>query len=278
MAQNVRVEGTFLDDSITIGVPTPYLLKAVYPKNDQVLYPDSTFDFTPFELFEKAYFNSVLRDSMIVDSVVYYLTSFEIEPVQYNQLPVFQISGADSIIYLPEKDSVFLKEMVPVVYDSLELIENTALIELPLQFNYQYALILTGGILLVLILIGVFFGKAILRSIKRYRMEKRHLRFIATFNGHIHDIRNENRPEALERSLSFWKSYMEKLDEQPYTKLTSKELKDLVVQEHIYLALKEIDRCIYGGRRENEIYKQLEDLEYFANETFQQKIRDLNHG
>ena len=57
-AQEVIVKGTFRSDSIMIGKPVAYSLTASYPRDLQILFPDSTYDFTPYELDSKEYFTT----------------------------------------------------------------------------------------------------------------------------------------------------------------------------------------------------------------------------
>ena len=53
---SVKVRGQFLVDSIKIGKPFPYSLAAEYPSDQRILFPDSTFQFAPYEYFGKRYF------------------------------------------------------------------------------------------------------------------------------------------------------------------------------------------------------------------------------
>ena len=51
-AQEVKVEGYFLQDSAKLGERIGYVLKASYPKEKQLIFPDSVYDFSPFVLLE----------------------------------------------------------------------------------------------------------------------------------------------------------------------------------------------------------------------------------
>jgi hypothetical protein len=88
-AQEPIIQGQFLSDSIRIGEPTPFVLTAAYDTNQDLIFPDSTFDFTPFELSQKLFFPSVLRSDKVFDSAIYYITSFEVDSIQSFSLPVF---------------------------------------------------------------------------------------------------------------------------------------------------------------------------------------------
>ena len=129
-AQDILVKGYFLEDSIRIGVVSPYILTSTYPSDLDIVFPDSLYDFSPYELGKKWFASTKSIEGTSYDSAVYYLLSFEIDSTQYNSLPLFQIIGNDSIAIYPEKDSIFLQQMVTEIPDSVSaeampLIENT---------------------------------------------------------------------------------------------------------------------------------------------------------
>ena len=94
-AQDVSVRGGFLSDSLKIGEQTAFYLSARYPTNLNILFPDSTHGFTPFEYEDKEYFPTETTAGISADSAVYYLTTFEIDRVQLLQLPVYIVNTSD---------------------------------------------------------------------------------------------------------------------------------------------------------------------------------------
>lgn len=52
-AQGVRVENGFLNDSVKVGQPVQFYLTARYPAHLDIIFPDSTYNFSPFELLQK---------------------------------------------------------------------------------------------------------------------------------------------------------------------------------------------------------------------------------
>src|SRR5688500_16042359 len=73
-AQDVKVSGGFLKDSVQIGEPVAYFLSAAYPQALTVLFPDSTFSFAPFEFNRKRLSPTYTVGGVSHDSVVYYLS------------------------------------------------------------------------------------------------------------------------------------------------------------------------------------------------------------
>ena len=164
-AQNISPQGVFLNDSIQIGEPLPFVLSIKYPKELEIVFPDSLHDFSPFELTRKVYFPTKSDSIISTDSAIYYLTSFEIDTVQKLTLPVYQINEFDSSTLWTTIDSVILNQVVSAIPDSVAMITNTKYIEVPMAFNYPYASIgLIGAIILILV-IWFIFGKTIKNKI-----------------------------------------------------------------------------------------------------------------
>lgn len=80
--QELKPIGFFLKDSVKIGESVPYSLSYKDRKNRPVIFPDSLFNFSPFELLKKEYFDTQSDDINSIDSAVYYLATFEIDTVQ----------------------------------------------------------------------------------------------------------------------------------------------------------------------------------------------------
>jgi len=277
-AQPIQIRGGFQGDSIHIGKPINYFLTASYPRKIEVVFPDSTYDFSPFELKSKTFFNTRSDSLLSFDSVVYLLTSFEIDQVQRLALPVFVIKDGDSIIWDSNPDSVFLAELITILPDSLDLKSNTSFSQVARQFNYPY--LITGLAIFVILALGVFliFGKKIRKGYLLYRLNKSHQKFIAKFRQLVGELEPDMPSSGSEKILVLWKKYMERLEKKPFTKLTTKEI--LASQENKPLSkpLKMVDENIYGNISRGNIKDCFEDLEYFSGERYNFKIEKVKNG
>ena len=271
--QEIVFHGYFHKDSVKIGEELPYSLWIKYPKNNDVAFPDSLFDFSPFELEKRQYFTTKSDSLVSLDSVVYYFTTFEIDTVQYLALPVFLIYEFDSTTLHTAQDSIILDQVVTVLPDSVAVLINTDYQKVTQAFNYPYFTIGVIILLLVALMIFIFFGKQIRKSIRIYRLTKRHKKFINSFNNLLTD-----QPIEVERTLSAWKNYLEKLLSQPYTKLTSKEIVLLSKLPEIADHLKIIDRHIYGGSKTNDTKSAFEYLLNFSVQQFNIRTKEIKNG
>ena len=278
IAQQLQPKGEFLVDSLRIGEEIPYALTMTYPLEMEVLFPDSNFNFTPFEYSRKEFFLSKSDSVNIKDSAIYYLSSFEIDPVQSLSLPVFLITSGDSTEIPSLPDSVYFAEMVPVLPDSIALREDVNYVNVNQAFNYPYLAIGIAILIVLSIVLYFAFGKQIKKRIYLYRLRKSYEKFSLDFDQVFADLRKHGEKLKTEKLLVLWKKYMEKLEDRPYTKLTSKEIAHLNDASDFAIALKSIDRGIYGHSQWERVFKNFEVLEDITSERYNKKVMEVKNG
>jgi hypothetical protein len=277
-AQDVDVTGSFLKDSIRIGETLPYSLRVTYPRDLDVIFPDSTYDFSPFEYYHREYFPTSSDSLISFDSVVYFLMTFEIDSVQYLQMPVYVKQEEDSAAIYAQPDSVILRYVIEAVPDSLNLKENTAWLHAPGLVNYPVLLIFLGILLIGAIAVIILFGKKITRWIQLYLMKRQYKKFIHHFYYQIGSLARGQAGIFPEHLLSEWKKYMEKLEKEPYTKMTSKELIQLHADQRLKDNLRSIDRYIYGNLKDRPVQENFEKLLEYSKERYELRIQEVRNG
>jgi hypothetical protein len=280
MAQ-VRVQGGFLADSIKIGEETAFYLSAKYPETEAILFPDSTYGFSPFEYARRKYFPTETTQGVSFDSAIYYITTFEVDRIQTLKLPVYFVNPQDCTQYFSNTDSIRLIHLVGEVSDSLSvdklpLKENAAYHPVDLQFNYFLMLIVLGVLVLLAIVVWIFFGRRILRYLRARRMERKHTQFVQSYNSIVGEVHGAFSRAAAESALSAWKKYMEELEAFPYTKLTSRETMRLLRDESLGRNLSAIDNAIYGHG--SGVVEPLQELKSVADHHFSKKLQEVKHG
>lgn len=280
-AQDVVVRSGFFKDSLRVGDQTGYYLAAEYPTALNILFPDSTFSFSPFEFENKEYFPTETAQGKSYDSVIYYLSTFEVDPVQALSLPVFQLNAMDCTVYLSQRDTILLAELVKDLPDTVNLKNlplkvNVAYEEVPYTFNYLVAGMIAGVLLVLGIVTWIVFGKKIRRHYRLKRMQKSHQKFLEVFNQQVDSIKSAFSSVTTESALSQWKKYMEQLEARPYTKLTTKETLLMENNELLGRNLHAVDSAIYG--HDTSVIESLESLRNFADRRFVQKLEEIKHG
>ena len=278
LGQEVLVKGGFVQDSLKIGEEVNFWLSAKYPYNFDILLPDSTFNFEPFEFGGRRYFETLADSSLAVDSVVYSLQSFEINPIQYLNLPALILRNGDTTMVHSDLDSIRLVELVKAPSDTTALVTNTELQEVSTEFNSPLLMIILGIFILITLVIVFIFGKKILRHFKLKRMAMAHESFIETLEHLISKMKGTAEPEVAEEAITIWKQYLEKIEKRPVTKLTSKEIVAYDFAKELREPLKAVDRCVYGKMPSETVYQDFENLEDFAQNRYDHRISKIKLG
>lgn len=272
-AQSIEPKGYFMSDSIQIGQPVPYVLSVKYPKKLELVFPDSLYNFSPFELERKVYFPTRSDSVFSKDSAVFYLSTFEIDSVQYLKLPVYVINEFDSTTLWTETDSIILQHVVTEMPDSVAMKTNTEYVEVPMEFNYPYFTI--GSIILIILIIAIYliFGKTVRKKLKIRRLNKRFIRFEQEF-----DYLVDKTPTKCEPILKLWKTFIESVTSQPYQKLTTKEIIAQIKDNKLEEALMAIDRNIYGPKEATLLPNAYSIIRDLAIRLYNEKLEEIENG
>jgi hypothetical protein len=279
-SQDVEVRSRFLADTLKIGEKVPFAVTARYPRKVNILYPDSSYSFNPFELESKEYFPTITSDSISYDSAVYYITSYEVDSIQVFRMPVYVLQGSDCTLVFGAADSIVLKQLVEHMPDSvsaeqLPLKTNTSYLNVSWLFNYPIAYTVVGVLVVAGAGVWLIFGKRIKRHFILKRLNKAHGEFLHRFADALHQMQNGFSVNGAESALVIWKRYMEGLEEKPYTKYSSKEILRLLDDQNLAPALRSIDRMVYGGiASDTEVFNLLREV---SRSHYNEKLRKLNN-
>lgn len=278
LGQIIKTSGEFSADTIKIGQELNYSLSLKYPRNVDVVFPDSTFSFAPFEFLSKQSFQTKSDSIYSFDSAVYTLATFEIDSVQYLNLPVFMVTDGDSVAIQNQLDSIILSHVVTFIPDSISMLENTEYSNVNLGFNYPYLVAGLTTFTLVSLIFFLVFGKAIKKKIRLYRLKRLHRRFLEKFNITIRDLSTESDNKFFEKIIIDWKGYMEGLNKMPYTKLTSREIQNIYPDEDLTKSLQSIDGAIYGGLKLQDVTASFDYLRKISEDSYHNKLEEIKNA
>jgi hypothetical protein len=157
-------KGEFIEDQVKIGEEIIYSLSLNYERGTDILFPDSSFNYSPFEYNSRTYFKTSSDSTQSFDSVIYRLSTFEVDSIQYLQLPIFILSEEDSFRIFSSVDSIQLIHVVTEIPETPEMKANAGLIKLNKQFNYPYLLIILGILLIISMAVALFFGNQLFKA------------------------------------------------------------------------------------------------------------------
>lgn len=265
----------FQSDSVSLGEPVEVLLFYKHPPDQELIFPDSNFNYSPFEFVSKRYYPTATYDSISLDSVVYTLRTFADTNTYTIALPLTLFKGKDTLRLYSNADSIEFRPFIAFSSDSLKLISNTQFLPLEKRFNYLILAIGFGVLFLLAALVYVLFGNSVFRQIKKYRMKLAHASFMRSYDSLIGT--SEFSVKRIEEALTLWKRYITSLDDKPYTTYTSAEIAFHLKREEVKKNLQNIDSAIYGGRKLSAAAEDFALLKKIAIELYQRNMNLRQH-
>ncbi|MDN3669909.1 hypothetical protein QWY93_11290 [Echinicola jeungdonensis] len=273
--EKLKVEGYFLEDSAKLGEKVGYVLKASYPSDLNIVFPDSTFQYEDFSFLDKETFTSFTQDSITLDSAVYYLSNFSLDSVKSYALPVFEILRYDSISHFAPEDQLVLKFTIDPMPQELVFKENNNYLHLDKAFNYPVLAIVIGGLVLVTVLVLVIFGKNIRKKWSIRKLKKQHALFAKKWKNTVETMEKAPSLQVADELLWLWKDYMGNLTGQPYPEWTSTEIGNYLEKPGLVKDFRKIEIIIYAGKGGENLQMTCDKLQNICNNLYQQKIEEI---
>jgi hypothetical protein len=275
-AQQVEVNAYFLKDSASLGERVGYVLKVKHPEASQVIFPDSTYDYSPFVLLEKQTFISSTQAGKTMDSTIYFLSNFSLESRVYLTLPVYEIVNYDSVTHFPNEAGIQLKLQLDSIPEQPIFRENNIYQPLKKELNWIFVTILVVGILGLFALLYLIFAKRI-QAIWRAHKEKRQwIHFERKWITKITQLENAPSTALADEVIGWWKSYMERITGLPIKEWTSSEISENLNDKKILESLRSIDMIIYAGKSAKNDPTRNYLLEV-AKEKYQENLNRKKH-
>ena len=265
-----------MQDSAKLGERVGYVLKATYPESAQIIFPDSTFDFSPMVLLEKKTFISSTQDSITSDSTIYYLSNFSLDPSSFLTLPVYELARYDSVVHFPLEAELKLKLTLDSIPEQLVFQENNVYQPLEKSFNWIIIGLILGGILLLLGVFYFLFANKIQEYWKERREKRRWTQFEKRWKSQTALLAKNPTIEAADEVIGLWKGYMESITKLPVKEWTSSEIGERMDNPEIFKALRSIDLIIYAGgsSKSEEATNYLLEV---ARNKYQEKQTKIKH-
>ncbi|QKZ15878.1 hypothetical protein HU175_24100 [Spirosoma sp. KUDC1026] len=248
-----------------------------------MIFPDTISHFAPYRVEDVATFTTQTTgtgaQAISRDSAVYTLVSFETDSIQLLRVPIRIISANDCTALYTAADTVFLRSRLPQTdstgLHSFTLATETTLTPLRQQFNYPLLVssLLVIGVLSTLLFI--LFRQPLQRLWWLSRLDRHYRRFQQQFNRLSRSINAQNAADNANQAVILWKSYLEELDGQSYTSLTTSELAERFNEEKVTAALRDADLMIYGNVFLSQSQSSLQVLSDLAERIYQRRRREM---
>lgn len=264
-----KPHGRFLHDTLVIGKEIKFTLSIRHNSHTPIVFPDSTYNYKPFELIGIEFLPTYTIGSVSVDSAVYSLVSFSTDSILYLSLPVTYLQSGKKVFSDTSKTSLHstlkshsLKQIKPET--------STGFFEVPTDFNYPKIFYFLGLLLAISTIFWLVFGKLILRNYKIWLYKNKHRGFLSIFKRLSRNIESE---KIVSETLLIWKKHMAWLLQKPIESMSTKEISETIKNERLIEALKEFDLAIYGGKISPHISVAIIILQDAASEAFRSSFK-----
>jgi hypothetical protein len=244
-------QGRFLQPGTRVGEIVEYELSYRHAPGLNVIFPDSTAEYAPFEYVGKTYQPTRTRQGVSLDRTIYRLRTFSLAPEQTLQLSVTVLQGRDTLTLPSTRATVQLRRVVPAAAGGTTptLRQATALLPVEPAFNYPYWLAGAGVLLLLLGGVALTFGRRWRQRYQLYKLRKNHVYFLAQYARHVERFTLSRSLTNMERAITLWKNYLTNLENNTINSLTTREIVAHYQNDaDVRLALRLADRVIYGNQ------------------------------
>lgn len=278
MPKNLAIGARFSRDSVKIAEPIIYKMVLKHPVGSQAIFPDSGFDYSPFELLEKKYYPTISDSSISTDSVSYTLQTFNLSDTLPLSLPVYFIINGDSVPVYPKPDTVWLQREIRTPRPDAPLKAATNFGKVERRFNYPYVMLGGGVLAIILIFLNRFLGKPVERFIRLILLFRRQKAFLVSFDRMAGQALREQSAKRTEQTLNVWKKHIERIDGRPFSTFTTKEMVQAIPEENLKNTLQQIDRCVYAGQTELIVKQVFNELRRQSELFYQRKRAEIRNG
>ena len=277
-AQKIEYKGYFIKENKTIGDTIYFISTINYPKNIEIIQPDSSNDYKTFEYIDKLIFPSLKIEDRVLDSTIYLLRTFNTDTIQSLKLSSYIINNNDSLKITSTEDNLIISNQIQKIDQSLKVKYNTILSKINKLINYKYVTYIIAVILLIIGLTYILFGKKIIIFFKIHRLKKAFKSFENKFEKQQIIYKKEKSKNEIEKLLIIWKVFMEFISNKTYLSSTTKEIKKFNNNKKIITSLKEFDKNIYSPNKNILESKDINNLLYEAKHNFNVKLKKIKNG
>jgi hypothetical protein len=275
-AQSIQVEGYFTQDSAKLGERVGLVLKARYPESTQLIFPDSTYNFSPLVFLEKKTFISKTNEGVTLDSAIYYLSNFSLDPSVFLSLPVYELSRYDSVNYFSNEAELKLKLTLDSIPEQPVFQENNVYQPLETTFNWLLGALILAGTVILLGGITLLFAKHIKALFQKNREKLRWIQFERKWKKLTMLLAQNPALELADEVVGLWKGYLESITDLPFQEWTSSEISEILDDKEIFQALRSIDMIIYAGK-EAKTEAATNYLLQVAKSKYQEKLTRIKN-
>jgi hypothetical protein len=247
----------FFADSIEIGSEIKLAMTYLHSGSSDIVFPDSSYDFSPFKYVSTEYFETQTVNGKNLDSVIYTLVTYEWEG-DLAIAPFVKNLQSGKKIYA-DTATVYLKSLVTPWSKTPK--ETIDIYTVKKEFNVPKFTYIFLSLVFLALFVFLVFGDWIKRRYYLWKFDQHYNNFIEGFKKKALSPKEINN---IQNGLKEWKSYMEWLTNAPISTMSTSEIEELYGNERLESALKMFDTAIFGKVISDQIPFAFHILQDFA--------------
>lgn len=255
-AQDGEVIGSveFKEGLVQVGRPTRVLMEITHPEDMVVIFPDSAKDFFPWEVASTEVFPTRTNAGISVDAKFYYIRTFELDSIQYVELPFYYVLGQDTLTRYTNPDSIEFDPVIEAMSDTLTLKPHLGLTYVADPPDYMLIFLVSVFIFILLLVAAVLGYKPIMRKVRVWRLTREWEKVKKAMGDTQGKVSQQE--IFIQELNSAWKKYLDQDRKIALRSLTSTEIEqvlfeldDLEPNDKVVLneATKSMDMVLYAG-------------------------------
>lgn len=259
-----KPKAKFFSDSVEIGSEIKLSMSYLHSGSSDIVFPDSSYDFSPFQYVSTEYFETKTVNGKSLDSVIYTLVTFEWEK-DLSIAPFVKNLNTGQKIY-SDTAKVQLKSLVNAFSKTPK--ETKEVYTVKKEFNVPKLTYFFVSFLFVGLFIFLLFGDWIISRFHLWKFDQHYKSFGDSFKK---KAQNPREIKNIQTALTDWKIYMEWLTKTPISTMSTSEIEELYENERLESALKMFDTAIFGRVISDQIPFAFHILQDFALKRYREE-------
>ncbi|MCD8540057.1 MAG: hypothetical protein LRY55_10035 [Leadbetterella sp.] len=92
-----KPRAAFFEDSVIVGKEIRMAMSYLHSGKSDIVFPDSSFDFSPFRYVSSELFETSIKDGKSLDSVIYTLVTYDLDSVLFVQPYIKNLQTGETI-------------------------------------------------------------------------------------------------------------------------------------------------------------------------------------
>jgi hypothetical protein len=249
-------------------------LKIEHNGKQNFRFPDSTYDFSPFQLIDIEYFATQTVNDISTDSVIYTLKTFVVDSIFKIKLPI-EILKSQKKVFSSEATILLKTAITKKDLNNPEIKKTTGYFVVETDFNYPKVFYYLIILILSIFVFWLLFGRLIIKNVRIWRFKFKHQEFQKTYKKLTRKVETS---QKLSDILVIWKNHLQWLTRKPISAMSSQEISKLIEKPRLLEALKELDMAIYGGKKSKDLHIPFMILYDITNEAFKNSFETFKNN